>query len=249
MNWRLPVFGLMLAIGPASAQSALPGAAPPVPANAPAATPKSKKPSRASESRKGRQRQTLDRARRRNDRPASADAERQGGAAPAVRLRQDARGRQAAVARRERLRSLATLHRRHRRRKADRGDERGSSRRARPLRRRRAGLPFTFDVVDGAVLVPSQITACVFKAADCQTSPAGLWGPDGAQLEKDAAAIGKQRNEAEKAMARVVHAIDERAKENPDAATLHDQSAFAGQRDDACRDSSTNPRTAFAPQA
>jgi hypothetical protein len=39
-------------------------------------------------------------------------------------------------------------------------------------------------------------------------------------------------------MARVVHAIDERARENPDAATLHDQSAFAGQRDDACRDPS-----------
>ena len=53
--------------------------------------------------------------------------------------------------------------------------------------------PFTFDVLDGAVLVPSQITACVFKAADCQTSPGGLWGPDGAELEKDAAAIGKRR--------------------------------------------------------
>jgi hypothetical protein len=97
--------------------------------------------------------------------------------------------------------------------------------------------PFTFDVVDGAVLVPSQITACVFKAADCQTGPGGLWGPDGAELAKDAAAIGKRRNEAEKAMARAVHAIDERAKNNPDAASLlHDQSAFAGARDDACRD-------------
>ena len=97
--------------------------------------------------------------------------------------------------------------------------------------------PFTFDVLDGAVLVPSQITACVFKAADCQTSPGGLWGPDGAELEKDAAAIGKRRNEAEKAMAKAVHAIEERAKDNPDAADLlRDQNAFPGQRDDACRD-------------
>ena len=97
--------------------------------------------------------------------------------------------------------------------------------------------PFTFDVLDGAVLVPSQITACVFKAADCQTSPGGLWGPDGAGLEKDAAAIGKRRNEAEKAMARALRAIEERAKDNPDAATLlRDQNGFPGQRDEACRD-------------
>ena len=97
--------------------------------------------------------------------------------------------------------------------------------------------PFTFDVLDGAVLVPSQITACVFKAADCQTSPGGLWGPDGAGLEKDAAAIGKRRNEAEKAMARALRAIEERAKDNPDAAALlRDQNGFPGERDDACRD-------------
>ena len=97
--------------------------------------------------------------------------------------------------------------------------------------------PFTFDVVDGAVLVPSQITACVFKAADCQTSPGGLWGPNGAGLEKDAAAISKRRNETEKAMARALRAIEERAKDNPDAsALLRDQNGFPGQRDDACRD-------------
>jgi len=97
--------------------------------------------------------------------------------------------------------------------------------------------PFTFDVLDGAVLVPSQITACVFKAADCQTSPGGLWGPDGASLENDAAAIGKQRTKAENAMARALQAIEERAKDNPDASSLlTDQNAFPGQRDDACRD-------------
>ena len=97
--------------------------------------------------------------------------------------------------------------------------------------------PFTFDVLDGAVLVPSQITACVFKAADCQTSPGGLWGPDGAELEKDAAVIGKRRNEAEKAIGRALHTLEEHAKDNPDAASLlRDQSAFPGERDDSCRD-------------
>lgn len=97
--------------------------------------------------------------------------------------------------------------------------------------------PVAFDVLDGAVLVPSQITACVFKAADCQTSPGGLWGPDGASLTGDAAKIVKERAEAEKAMAKVVRAIEDLAKDSPQAADLvRDQSGFAGQRDDICRD-------------
>jgi len=97
--------------------------------------------------------------------------------------------------------------------------------------------PFSFDVVDGAALAPSQITACVFKAADCQTSPGGLWGPEGASLVGDAAKFAKERTEADKAMAKAVHAIGERAQDNPDAADLmRDQNGFAGQRDDICRD-------------
>ncbi len=97
--------------------------------------------------------------------------------------------------------------------------------------------PFAFDVADGAVLVPSQITACVFKAADCQTSPSGLWGPDGNALEADAAAIGKRRTQAENAMARALHALEERAKDNADAANLvREQGGFIGERDDICRD-------------
>lgn len=97
--------------------------------------------------------------------------------------------------------------------------------------------PVAFDVLDGAVLVPSQITACVFKAADCQTTPGGLWGPDGASLVGDAAKIVKERAQAEKTMAKLVRAIEDRAKDSPEAAELvRDQSAFAGQRDELCRD-------------
>ena len=97
--------------------------------------------------------------------------------------------------------------------------------------------PIAFEVLDGAVLVPSQITACVFKAADCQTIPGGLWGPDGASLVGDAATIVKERAEAEKAMAKVVRAIEDRAKDSPETAALaRDQNGFAGQRDELCRD-------------
>jgi hypothetical protein len=94
--------------------------------------------------------------------------------------------------------------------------------------------PFAFDVLDGAVLVPPQITACVFKAADCQTSPGGLWGPDASQL--DAAEIGKRRSQAEKAMAKALREIEALASTNPDAANLvRDQNGFASARDDSCR--------------
>jgi len=100
-----------------------------------------------------------------------------------------------------------------------------------------SACPIAFDVLDGAVLVPSQITACVFKAADCRISPGGLWGPDGASLVGDAASIVKERAEAEKAMAKIVRAIEARAKESPQAADLvRDQNGFAGQRDEICHD-------------
>jgi hypothetical protein len=97
--------------------------------------------------------------------------------------------------------------------------------------------PISFDVLDGAVLVPGQITACVFKAADCQTSPGGLWGPDGASLVGDAAKIVKERAAAEKAMGKAFHNIEDRAEGSPQAADLvRDQNGFAGQRDELCRD-------------
>ena len=97
--------------------------------------------------------------------------------------------------------------------------------------------PVAFDILDGAVLVPAQITACVFKAADCQTSPAGLWGPEGASLTGEAAKIVKERAEAERAMAKLVRAIEDRAGASPEAADLvRDQNGFASQRDELCRD-------------
>ena len=97
--------------------------------------------------------------------------------------------------------------------------------------------PISFDVLDGAVLAPTQITACVFKAADCQTAPGGLWGPDGASLVGDAAKILKERAAAEKAMGKILHILDDRAESSPQAADLvRDQNGFAAQRDELCRD-------------
>jgi hypothetical protein len=100
-----------------------------------------------------------------------------------------------------------------------------------------SACPIAFDVLDGAVLVPTQITACVFKAADCQTTPGGLWGPDGASLVGDAAKIEKDRAVAEKTMGKVLHIIEDRAEDSTQAAdVLRDQNGFAGQREELCRD-------------
>jgi hypothetical protein len=100
-----------------------------------------------------------------------------------------------------------------------------------------SACPIAFDVLDGAVLVPTQITACVFKAADCQTTPGGLWGPDGASLVGDAATIVKERAEAERTMGKLLHAIEDHVADSTQAADIvRDQKGFAGQREELCRD-------------
>ncbi len=238
MNWRLPlvVCGLVLVVAPVRAQLALPGAAPAAPDGGAAAAAKPKKPGQGAKAAKSAR-----------AKPFSApDA----AAIDGTPLMLNGRDGLLQVAGSGKTLEIARL--RLPGESVSDPSQRcivdivGEKPIAATSEGRPDGLdrydvdvpacPFTFDIVDGAVLVPSQITACVFKAADCQTSPGGLWGPDAAGLEKDAAAISKRRNEAEKAMAKALHAI-ELAKDNPDAAALlRDQSAFPGQRDDACRD-------------
>jgi hypothetical protein len=104
--------------------------------------------------------------------------------------------------------------------------------------------PLTFDVLDGSVLVPAQTTACVFQAADCQASPSGLWGPDGATLEKDAKAIAKTRRSADASISRILRFIQDRDKAS--SATLtREQTDFASQRDEVCRDYAAEGRHGF----
>jgi len=108
------------------------------------------------------------------------------------------------------------------------------------LARYEAEIPaclFSFDLLDGAVLVPAQNTACVFQAADCQASPGGLWGPDAASLESDAKSIERQRALAETAAAGFLHALEARLKGRPEAEDVaREQSDFIARRDDVCRD-------------
>ena len=108
------------------------------------------------------------------------------------------------------------------------------------LARYEAEIPaclFSFDLLDGAVLVPAQSAACVFQAADCQASPSGLWGPDGDNLESAAKSIERQRARADAAAARSLHRLQARLKGRPEADDLaRDETDFAARRDDVCRD-------------
>jgi hypothetical protein len=96
--------------------------------------------------------------------------------------------------------------------------------------------PFEFDVLDGAVLVPAQLRACVFKDADCQASPSGLWGPAGAALEKDAKTIERAGARAQAALLGAFRALDARLNDPAKSDDLaRDQSRFSSDRQDICR--------------
>ena len=94
--------------------------------------------------------------------------------------------------------------------------------------------PLTFDVLDGAVLAPAQTTACVFQAADCQASPGGLWGPEGASLGKDAKAIAKERARADASISDSLRRLQAHDKGAAAAALSREQNDFAAQRAELC---------------
>jgi hypothetical protein len=97
--------------------------------------------------------------------------------------------------------------------------------------------PFEFDVLDGAVLVPPQLAACVFNQADCQASPAGLWGPAGTSLGTEAKTIERARALAEAAMTVNYRAFDARLQDRTKADDLaRDQARFSQDRAETCRD-------------
>jgi hypothetical protein len=105
-----------------------------------------------------------------------------------------------------------------------------------------AACPLTFDIVDGAVLVPAQSNACVFSAADCQASPSGLWGPQPAEM--DPKAISKLRATADRS---IQDSLRDLEKHNQDAtATLaREESDFSAERDEVCRAYAEEARLGF----
>jgi hypothetical protein len=108
------------------------------------------------------------------------------------------------------------------------------------LARYEAEIPvctFTFDVVEGAALVPAQNAACVFKAADCRASPGGLWGPDAASLADEAKAIAQARAHADDAATRLLKTLAARLKGKPEADDVErDEADLVTRGQEICRD-------------
>jgi hypothetical protein len=106
--------------------------------------------------------------------------------------------------------------------------------------------PFEFDVLDGAVLVPPQLRACIFQAADCQASPSGLWGAAGAALASEAKQIEQARGRAEAVMIANYRSLNARLNDPAKAGDLaRDQSRFSSDRQDICRDYSRESAHSF----
>ncbi len=102
--------------------------------------------------------------------------------------------------------------------------------------------PIEFDVLDKAVLVPQQNSACVFQAAACQASPSGLWGPDAASLKGSEKDIATRRKHADDALSAALKGLMKQNKGKDSDAVSADEETFASSRDEICRgyDGETN---------
>jgi hypothetical protein len=95
--------------------------------------------------------------------------------------------------------------------------------------------PIEFDLVDKAVLVPQQSTACVFQAAACQATPSGLWGPDAASLAGSEKDIAAKRRRADSALSAALKSLMKQNKGADADSISSDEEAFASARDEICR--------------
>lgn len=109
------------------------------------------------------------------------------------------------------------------------------------LRRYQIDLPacdFTFDVLDGAVLVTNKGKACEIKQADCRADPEGLWGTGASEFDpKKASEMMGARARVEKTVRGNFRVLfDRNSKEKELRAYLvREQAGFSSWREEICR--------------
>jgi hypothetical protein len=98
--------------------------------------------------------------------------------------------------------------------------------------------PFSFDVLDGAILVSRLPKMCVFTQADCQVDPSGLWGPQAASLGSDRMKeIEHSRARAESSLRTNFRALLARVHDGRQiTAIAREQAGFSSEREQLCRD-------------
>ncbi|WP_430912502.1 hypothetical protein [Methylobacterium sp. sgz302541] len=100
-----------------------------------------------------------------------------------------------------------------------------------------AECPLRFEVMEGAVLVTplGGNPVCTFSAADCATTPAGLWGPPAAALVGRAGEFDSARGVADKAVRDNYKVMTQRARREDVRAIVTEQAAFSSDREQVCR--------------
>jgi hypothetical protein len=98
--------------------------------------------------------------------------------------------------------------------------------------------PFSFDLLEGAVLASNGGKTCEFKAADCQVDPAGLWGPRASELGPERVKeFERERAHAEntvRADFRALLAAAGKDKQQTKAVAA-EQAGFSSEREEKCR--------------
>ncbi|MCJ2050570.1 hypothetical protein [Methylobacterium sp. J-070] len=100
-----------------------------------------------------------------------------------------------------------------------------------------AECPLRFDVAEGGVLVSTLGSGpvCTFSAADCATTPAGLWGPAAATLIPRAGEFDAARGVADKAVRDNYKLMTQRARREDVRPIVSEQAAFSADREQLCR--------------
>jgi hypothetical protein len=98
--------------------------------------------------------------------------------------------------------------------------------------------PFTFDVLDGAILVSNDGKACALQAAHCRSDPAGLWGMGSSEFDpKKAGDMLGARARMEKTVRNIFRTLyDKNAKDKAVRDLLvREQAGFSSLREEICR--------------
>lgn len=100
-----------------------------------------------------------------------------------------------------------------------------------------AECPLRFEILDGSVLATplGSGSACTFTAADCETTPSGLWGPNAAALLPQAGEFDTARGVADKAVRDNYKIMTQRARGGDVRPIVQEQAAFSSDREQACR--------------
>ncbi len=100
-----------------------------------------------------------------------------------------------------------------------------------------AECPLRFDVTEGGVFVSTLGSGplCTFTAADCATTPKGLWGPPAAGLIPRSAEFDTARGVADKAVRDNYKLMTQRARREDVRPIVTEQAAFSADREQLCR--------------